>query len=302
MKILLLGRSGQVGAALAPLLRRFGPVFAPTHAEVDLARPDSVRDAVRACSPSLIVNAAAYTAVDRAESEPELARAVNAEALGVLAREASRYDALLVHYSTDYVFDGTKSAPYVEDDAPAPLGVYGQTKLAGEQAVLASDCRHLIFRTSWVYAATGRNFLLTMLRLAREQPRLRVVDDQRGAPTSARAIARGTVQALGLCAGRQRAGWRLSHDGRRADQLAWIRLRDSRARRPGHAGGSDPDFGLSHACAPAAEFAAGQRQARRALRRAPARLGSRSGRNPEGTGRGVRRNLERRQPRAVPRR
>lgn len=201
MKILLLGRSGQVGAALAPLLRRFGPVFAPTHAEVDLARPDSVRDAVRACSPSLIVNAAAYTAVDRAESEPELARAVNAEALGVLAREASRYDALLVHYSTDYVFDGTKSAPYVEDDAPAPLGVYGQTKLAGEQAVLASDCRHLIFRTSWVYAATGRNFLLTMLRLAREQPRLRVVEDQRGAPTSARAIARGTVQALDYALG-----------------------------------------------------------------------------------------------------
>lgn len=201
MKILLLGRSGQVGAALAPLLRRFGPVFAPTHTEVDLARPDSVRDAVRACSPSLIVNAAAYTAVDRAESEPELAHAVNADALGVLAREASRYDALLVHYSTDYVFDGTKSAPYVEDDAPAPLGVYGQTKLAGEQAVLASDCRHLIFRTSWVYAATGRNFLLTMLRLAREQPRLRVVDDQRGAPTSARAIARGTVQALDYALG-----------------------------------------------------------------------------------------------------
>lgn len=201
MKILLLGRSGQLGGVLAGALRRYGPVFAPVHAEVDLAQPDSIRAAIRACSPSLIVNAAAYTAVDRAESEPALARAVNAEAVAVLAREASRYDALLVHYSTDYVFDGSKSGAYLEDDPAGPLGVYGQTKLEGERAIVAEDCRHLILRTSWVYAASGANFLHTMLRLARQLPRLRVVGDQHGAPTSARAIARATVEALDYALG-----------------------------------------------------------------------------------------------------
>jgi len=196
MKILLLGRSGQVGGALAPLLRRYGPVFAPPHNEVDLADPDSIRAAIRACSPSLIVNTAAYTAVDRAESEPDVARAVNADAVSVLAREASRYDALLVHYSTDYIFDGAKPDAYVEDDITHPLSVYGKTKLDGEHRVRDALCRHLIFRTSWVYGARGSNFARTILRLAQERETLNVIDDQIGAPTSAELIADVTAHAL----------------------------------------------------------------------------------------------------------
>lgn len=146
--------------------------------------------------PDVVVNAAAYTAVDKAEEEPDLAMAVNATAPGILAEETKRIGALLVHYSTDYVFDGEKNAPYTEDDAPKPINVYGKTKLAGEQAILAVGTPHLILRTSWVYGARGKNFLLTILRLARERPELKIVNDQTGAPTWSRMIAEATAQIL----------------------------------------------------------------------------------------------------------
>lgn len=200
MKILLLGKDGQLGwelqRALAPLgelvaagRRGDGPV-------ADLAQPESLAALVRAVQPALIVNAAAHTAVDRAESEPALAQALNADAPGVLAREAAVLGATLVHYSTDYVFDGSGHAPRDEDAPTAPLSVYGRTKLAGEQQVLASGCRHLILRTSWVYAARGGNFARTMLRLAAERDELRVIDDQVGAPTGAELIADVTAHAV----------------------------------------------------------------------------------------------------------
>ena len=196
MRILLTGRNGQVGGELNKTLAPLGELTALGRAELDLRDAAGVRDAVRAAKPEVIVNAAAYTAVDRAEAEREAAFAVNATAPGVLAEEAKRAGALLVHYSTDYVFDGEKPAPYVEEDTPNPLNVYGASKLAGERAIAASGCRHLILRTSWVYGPRGSNFFLTMLRLAREKPELRVVDDQVGAPTSSLAIARGTAQLL----------------------------------------------------------------------------------------------------------
>jgi len=163
---------------------------------LDLAEAPPLAAAVRALQPDLVVNAAAYTAVDKAESERDLAFAVNATAPRVLAEEAKRIGAMLVHYSTDYVFDGEKASPYVEGDPPRPINVYGESKLAGEQAIQASGCRHLILRTSWVYGPRGKNFLLTILRLAKERPELRVVDDQVGAPTSSLAIARATPQLL----------------------------------------------------------------------------------------------------------
>lgn len=196
MKILLLGRRGQVGSALEGLLAPLGEVLAADRAELDMAAPGEVREIVRRANPELIVNAAAYTAVDRAEGEREAAFAVNAMAAGVLAEEARKRGALLVHYSTDYVYDGAKAGAYLEDDAPGPINAYGESKLAGDRAIAASGCRHFIFRTSWVYGARGSNFLLTILRVARERPELRVVDDQRGAPTSAAAIAEATVRAL----------------------------------------------------------------------------------------------------------
>ena len=197
MKILLTGPTGQVGWELAPRLGALGEVVALDRPALDLADGDAaIRARVRELRPDVIVNAAAYTAVDRAESEPELASAINGVAPGVLAEEAKRIDALLIHYSTDYVFDGAKAGPYTEEDAPNPLSVYGRTKLEGERAIQASGCRHLILRTSWVYASRGHNFLLTMLRLGAERPELRVVDDQRGAPTWARDIADATVKLL----------------------------------------------------------------------------------------------------------
>jgi dTDP-4-dehydrorhamnose reductase len=195
MKVLLTGVTGQVGSALLPRLAAHDVLAAP-HAELDLADPASITRVVRAAKPDVIVNAAAYTAVDRAEAEPALAMKINAEGAALLAEEAKRSGALLVHYSTDYVFDGEKAEAYVEDDRPNPLGVYGASKLAGERAIVASGCRHAILRTSWVYAARGSNFLLTMLRLAKERPELRVVNDQFGAPTSADAIADGTLRLL----------------------------------------------------------------------------------------------------------
>lgn len=193
MRVLVTGAAGQVGADVARALAGRAEVIALDRAALDLARPEAIVQCIRDAKPRLIVNAAAYTAVDRAESEPDLAHAVNARAPGVIAEEARRSGALLVHYSTDYVFDGSKAGPYVETDATAPLSVYGRTKLEGERAVAASGCAHVILRTSWVYAPHGRNFLLTMLRLAKERDEIRVVDDQHGAPTASRELARATV-------------------------------------------------------------------------------------------------------------
>ncbi|MEW5864655.1 MAG: dTDP-4-dehydrorhamnose reductase [Pseudomonadota bacterium] len=196
MRILLTGAGGQLGRELARRLPALGELVATDRAALDLSDPDAIRRTVRAARPQVIVNAAAYTAVDRAEAEPEAAHAVNATAPAVLAEEARRLGALLVHYSTDYVFDGEKRAPYVEDDPPNPLNVYGRTKLAGEQALRASGARHLILRTSWVYAPHGRNFLLAIARRARAGEPLRVVDDQTGVPTSAAFLAEASVRIL----------------------------------------------------------------------------------------------------------
>ena len=197
MKILVAGRNGQVGWELERALARLGEVTATDRASLDLADFDAIRRVVREAKPGLIVNAAAYAAVDKAESEPELAMRVNGEAPGVLAEEAKRLGALLVHYSTDYVFDGTKRTPYREDDVPNPLSVYGKSKLQGEESVRAAGCRHLILRTGWVYAGRGRNFLLTILRKAKEGAPVRVVADQLGAPTGARDVAALTADVLG---------------------------------------------------------------------------------------------------------
>ena len=200
MKILLLGKNGQLGWELQRSLAPLGDLAAlDRHSQThcgDLANLNGLADTVRALRPDVIVNAAAHTAVDRAESEPELARTINALALGVLATEAGALGALLVHYSTDYVFDGSGGRPWVEGDKPAPLGVYGRTKLEGEQLVAARCERHLMFRTSWVYAARGGNFAKTMLRLAQERERLTVIDDQFGAPTGAELIADVTAHAI----------------------------------------------------------------------------------------------------------
>ena len=196
MKILVTGKDGMVGWELARALPALGEVVALGRGELDIADPVAVIATVRKVRPDVIVNAAAYTAVDKAESDRENAFLVNAAGPGFLAAEAKALGALLVHYSTDYVFDGTKQTPYVETDPTNPLSVYGQSKLAGEQAIQASGCRHVILRTSWVYASRGKNFLLTMLRLAKERPELRVVDDQRGAPTWARDIAEVTRAVL----------------------------------------------------------------------------------------------------------
>ncbi|MGZ3184505.1 MAG: dTDP-4-dehydrorhamnose reductase [Telluria sp.] len=196
MKILLTGASGQVGHELERSLQGLGEVVAVDRGRMDLANLDQVREVVRAVRPHLIVNPAAYTAVDKAEAEPELARTVNALAPEVMAREAKALGAALVHYSTDYVFDGSKPGAYVETDPTNPLNVYGRTKLEGEQAIAASGVPHLILRTSWVYGMRGKNFLLTMLKLGKEREELRVVDDQHGAPTWARTIADTTALML----------------------------------------------------------------------------------------------------------
>lgn len=189
MRILVTGVSGQVGRELLRTLAPLGEVIGLDRAAMDLEAPESIRAEVRRLAPALIFNPAAYTAVDRAESEPELAMRINGLAPGVLGEEAARLGAWLVHYSTDYVFDGSSGRPWREDDPTAPLGVYGRSKLAGEQAVAASGCRHLVLRTSWVYGLHGRNFLSTMHRLATERDELRVVDDQVGAPTTSAALA-----------------------------------------------------------------------------------------------------------------
>ena len=200
MNILLFGKGGQVGWELQRSLAVLGTVtaldFDSTEHCGDFSNPQGVVDTVRALRPDVIVNAAAHTAVDKAESEADLARTLNAITPGAIAQEAARLGAWLVHYSTDYVFDGSGSRPWVETDTPAPLSVYGRTKLEGEQRVAQSGAKHLILRTSWVYAARGGNFAKTMLRLAQERERLTVIDDQWGAPTGADLLADVTAHAL----------------------------------------------------------------------------------------------------------
>ena len=194
--ILLTGVQGQVGWELNRSLQPLGTVVAVSRRELNLESPQSIREAVRKICPTLIVNAAAYTAVDKAESEPDVARSINTDAPAILAAEAKRLGAPIIHYSTDYVFDGSSPADYVESNEPAPLNVYGQTKLLGEQAVMAENDRHIIFRTSWVFGSRGNNFVRTMRRLAAQRPELRVVADQFGSPTSARLIADVTLAVL----------------------------------------------------------------------------------------------------------
>ncbi|HEX5236605.1 MAG TPA: dTDP-4-dehydrorhamnose reductase [Silvibacterium sp.] len=193
---LLLGANGQLGSELQRSFHADGHVVAHTRATCDLSDPKSIRAVVRSVTPDVILNAAAYTAVDRAASEPELAAQINATAPGVLAEEAKKQNALLIHYSTDYVFDGTKAIAWREDDPTNPLNVYGATKLAGERNVQQVGGRSLIFRTSWVYSPHGQNFLLTMLRLGQQRDELKIVNDQRGAPTSAAALAKATREIV----------------------------------------------------------------------------------------------------------
>jgi dTDP-4-dehydrorhamnose reductase len=195
-KILLLGKNGQVGWELQRALGPLGEVWALDYPEVDLGEGVALRQLVVEHKPDIVINAAAYTAVDKAESEPERAMRINGLAPGALAEAAKQAGALLVHYSTDYVYDGAKREPYVETDAPHPLGAYGRSKLAGDQAIAQVGCDHLIFRLCWIYGARGQNFALTMMRLARERETLRVVADQLGSPTWARLIAEATALAL----------------------------------------------------------------------------------------------------------
>jgi dTDP-4-dehydrorhamnose reductase len=206
MKLLLLGGNGQIGWELRRSLAVLGEVIAPDSSRADLRQHEALVALAREERPDVVVNAAAYTAVDRAESEPDLARAVNATAVDVLAREAAALGAWLVHYSSDYVFDGSGSAPRAEDAPTGPLNVYGRTKLEGEELIRASGCRHLILRTSWVYSARGSNFAKTMLELAAERETLRVIDDQVGAPTGAELLADVTAHALRAAQARPRLG------------------------------------------------------------------------------------------------
>jgi dTDP-4-dehydrorhamnose reductase len=196
-RILLTGKKGQVGAELSNMLQRLGELSAFDRDSLDLTKPAQIREAIDQIRPHVIVNAAAYTAVDQAEKEAGLAHAINSDAPAIMAEEAKKHGALFVHYSTDYVFDGGKNSAYVEDDLTNPISVYGQSKLAGEEAVRQTGAAHLIFRTAWVYGTRGRNFLLTILRLAVQREELRIVNDQFGAPTWSREIAAATIAVLG---------------------------------------------------------------------------------------------------------
>lgn len=195
-KILLFGKNGQVGYELQRTLASLGNVCAVGRTECDVADADAITATLDAVRPAVIVNAAAYTAVDKAESDRVPAHRINADAPGIMADWAAKNAALMVHFSTDYVFDGSKTTPWTEDDAPNPLNFYGKTKLDGDNNVRGSGCAHLIFRTSWVYGSRGKNFFLTMTRLLREKTELRVVNDQHGAPTWSRTIAEITAQTL----------------------------------------------------------------------------------------------------------
>jgi dTDP-4-dehydrorhamnose reductase len=196
VKILLLGNTGQLGWELDRTLQPLGEVVALDYPDIDMANPDSIRKTVREHHPAVLVNAAAYTAVDKAESEPGLAEAINAAGPGILAEEAKTLNAFVIHYSTDYVFDGKKGSPYTETDTPNPLNVYGKTKLAGEQAIQSVGGAYLIFRTAWLYSMRRNNFVTKVLRWAREKETLRIVDDQTSNPTWARMLAEATSQIL----------------------------------------------------------------------------------------------------------
>jgi dTDP-4-dehydrorhamnose reductase len=222
MKILLIGKNGQVGWELRRTLAPLAEVVAVDYPEINFTDPVELRAFVAAHNPSVVVNAAAYTAVDKAEAEPELCRQINAIAPGILAEMAKKVGALIVHYSTDYIFDGTKTSPYVETDAPNPLGAYGRTKLEGDQAVKASGANYLIFRLCWVYGARGQNFMLTMQRLAREREKLRVVGDQFGCPTWSRMIAETTALALKqVLAGADRSAFNGEYHLAAGGQTSW---------------------------------------------------------------------------------
>jgi len=195
-RILVIGKIGQIGWSLQRTLIPLGEIVAKDHIQLDLANPDLIVKVVREVRPTLIVNAGAYTAVDKAESEQDLAMAINGTGPGILAEEAKKLGAGIVHYSTDYVFDGTKGSPYTEDDTPKPLNTYGKSKLAGDQAVQDAGAPYLIFRTSWVYGMRGQNFLRTILHLFHEREEIRIVDDQFGAPTWSRLITETTAQVL----------------------------------------------------------------------------------------------------------
>ena len=214
MRILLTGKTGQVGYELERSLHGLGEIIAVDRSQMDLSDLDQVRDIVRTVKPDLIINPAAYTAVDKAESEPELAMRINGEAPGVMADEAKKIGAAMIHYSTDYVFDGSKDTPYVETDPTCPINVYGNTKLAGEQAIQAAGIPHLILRTSWVYGMRGKNFLLTMLRLAQERDELRIVADQHGSPTWCGTIADSTAAIVAKSiSAPDRYEWMREHSG-----------------------------------------------------------------------------------------
>ena len=211
MKILIVGQHGQVSRELQRRLGVVGELIVPGRDQLDLTLPDQIRQQVQHVRPDLIINAAAHTAVDLAESEPQTAFAINAIAPGILAQEALSLGIPLIHYSTDYVFDGTKVGPYNEEDMPNPLGVYGKSKLAGERAITDVQGKHLILRTSWVYSAHGRNFLLTMQRLMQEKPELRIVADQIGAPTWAGTIAQSTLALIERWQRDEAAPWGTYH-------------------------------------------------------------------------------------------
>ena len=213
-KILVTGKNGQVGWELQRSLAPLGQVIALDAEDMDLSDIDAIRRKVREIAPHIIVNPAAHTAVDKAESEPDLTMAINGTAAGVLAEEAKKLDALLIHYSTDYVFDGTKASPYDETDTPNPQSVYGRTKLAGEQAIQAVGGKHLILRTSWVYGVHGGNFVKTILRLAKERSELRIVADQYGAPTWARLLAASTAQVINGYSAEKSGVYHLTPHGR----------------------------------------------------------------------------------------
>lgn len=214
MKILLTGKNGQVGYELERSLQGLGEVIALDRKQMNLADLRQVREVIRSVQPDLIVNPAAYTAVDKAESEIELAMCINGDAPGVMAEEAKKLGAAMIHYSTDYVFDGSKESAYTEDDAPNPVNAYGKTKLAGEEAIRAVGIPHLIFRTSWVYGLRGRNFLLTVLRLANERDELRIVADQFGAPTWSRTLADTTAHIVSQARAAQgKQDWWLQNTG-----------------------------------------------------------------------------------------
>lgn len=225
LRILLTGKNGQVGAELARLLPRLGSVVAFDRYELNLSNPDQIRRAIREVQPTVIVNAAAYTAVDRAETDEPQARIINVDAPALMAEEAKRIGAVLVHYSTDYVFDGSRDRPYDETDQPNPINVYGQTKFAGEEAIRAVGAPHLILRTAWVYGTRGRNFLLTILRLATEGEELKIVRDQFGAPTWSREIAKGTVsvlQQLSQCCQERGSPWGGTYHMTAAGKTTWF--------------------------------------------------------------------------------